>query len=621
MRHFLAFVWLRWRLLANRLKRLGTANAVLLAVAAVGAVPLALGLGALGYAAGAFFLRGVAPAKLMYVWDVAVMVFLFMWMLGVLVELQRSEPVSLQKFLHLPVSLGSAFFLNYLSSLLSLALLLFLPASLGLIVGLVRTRGPMMLLSLPLLGALVYMITALTYHFQGWLASMIANPRRRRTVIVLVTVVFILVFQLPNLVNLTQSRDRGNQNDPLQNEERDEEAKLDSALASGQISEEEHSQERDNLHRRFATLRAQSQQQQVQRVEHAISLANLVLPIGWLPLGAKALAEGKALPALGGTLGLLLIGTASMWRAYRSTLRMYVGRAHTRPRAHAPVSRPEPEEAAPTGALATPVIKGNSLEKQLPFVSEHASAIAVAGFRSLLRAPEAKLLLITPVIMVIIFVGSTRSRSSEIPEMVRPLMAFGGMGMILLSLIQVIGNQFGFDRSGFRVFVLCPARRRDILLGKNLSVAPFALILALIVASAVEISAPMHWDYLLAMLPIFAAMYVVFCIFANWLSIFVPLPIAAGTLKPSNVTLVPGLLHVAFVFLFFPVMAILLSPIVAKLVLEQLGFGANIPICLLLSLVECAFILWLYRLVLRSQGRTLQSREKRILQVVTKTGV
>jgi len=26
MRHFLAFVWLRWRLLVNRLKRGGTAN-------------------------------------------------------------------------------------------------------------------------------------------------------------------------------------------------------------------------------------------------------------------------------------------------------------------------------------------------------------------------------------------------------------------------------------------------------------------------------------------------------------------------------------------------------------------------------------------------------------------
>ena len=36
---------------------------------------------------------------------------------------------------------------------------------------------------------------------------------------------------------------------------------------------------------------------------------NLVLPPGWLPLGAAALAEGDALPALLGTLGLGLIGS------------------------------------------------------------------------------------------------------------------------------------------------------------------------------------------------------------------------------------------------------------------------------------------------------------------------
>ena len=39
------------------------------------------------------------------------------------------------------------------------------------------------------------------------------------------------------------------------------------------------------------------------------------------------------------------------------------------------------------------------------------------------------------------------------PEAVRPLMAFGGIAMMFLTLIQLLGNQFGFDRGGFRVFV------------------------------------------------------------------------------------------------------------------------------------------------------------------------
>ena len=45
------------------------------------------------------------------------------------------------------------------------------------------------------------MVTALTYQFQGWLASLMSNPRRRRTVIVVATAVFVLIFQLPNLLN------------------------------------------------------------------------------------------------------------------------------------------------------------------------------------------------------------------------------------------------------------------------------------------------------------------------------------------------------------------------------------------------------------------------------------
>ena len=45
--------------------------------------------------------------------------------------------------------------------------------------------------------------------------------------------------------------------------------------------------------------------------------ANATAPPGWLPFGAMTLAEGNVLPALLGTVGLTLIGAASLWRAYR----------------------------------------------------------------------------------------------------------------------------------------------------------------------------------------------------------------------------------------------------------------------------------------------------------------
>ena len=45
------------------------------------------------------------------------------------------------------------------------------------------------------------MVTALTYQLQGWLASLMSNPRRRRTIIMIITASFILLSQLPNLFN------------------------------------------------------------------------------------------------------------------------------------------------------------------------------------------------------------------------------------------------------------------------------------------------------------------------------------------------------------------------------------------------------------------------------------
>src|SRR5262249_60906359 len=104
-------------------------------------------------------------------------------------ELHRSGRLWLSRFSPLPVSLSGVFVLNYLSSLLSLTLVLLLPAMLGLTFGLLFGRGLAMLPLLPLLLAFLLMVTAVSYQFQGWLASLMVNKRRPRTILVLVTLV------------------------------------------------------------------------------------------------------------------------------------------------------------------------------------------------------------------------------------------------------------------------------------------------------------------------------------------------------------------------------------------------------------------------------------------------
>ena len=126
--HLWTFLWLRWRLFANQMRRAGAVNAVLTSFMAVAALFVAAALFLIFFFVGLLALPTVDPSVLLYVWDGLVMAFLFTWSVGLLVQLQRSEVLSLDKFLHLPVSLSGAFFINYLSSLATLSMVVFLPA-------------------------------------------------------------------------------------------------------------------------------------------------------------------------------------------------------------------------------------------------------------------------------------------------------------------------------------------------------------------------------------------------------------------------------------------------------------------------------------------------------------
>src|SRR5437667_10221069 len=198
--HFRAILWLRWWIWFNQLKRGGKVQLVIMAFFLVIALLAGIGFFFAGFVIGGLGLAQAPPIIQMAVWDGLVVIFLFSWTAGVVAELQRSESLSLEKLLHLPVSLTGAFLINYLATLVSLSMIVFLPAMTGLSLGLVFAKGPAMLLLLPLLAALVVAVTALTYQFQGWLASLMVNKRRRRTVIAVVTLVFVLFAQLPNLV-------------------------------------------------------------------------------------------------------------------------------------------------------------------------------------------------------------------------------------------------------------------------------------------------------------------------------------------------------------------------------------------------------------------------------------
>jgi hypothetical protein len=411
------------------------------------------------------------------------------------------------------------------------------------------------------------------------------NKRRRRTIVTLLTVSVVLIFQLPNL--LTFGRFGG----PPPKAVQEERSKADRLLASHRIDRAEYERQIDLIGKRYGVQNRRSGAERLEDVERYGRLVNMIVPVGWLPYGALTSVEGRILPSLLAAFGLALIGMASLKRSYATTMRLYTGTFTSRK------PRPVTAEVRQEHVVSLPAV---FMEKQIPWISEQASAITAACFRSLVRAPEAKMMLLTPIIFLLVF-GSTFLRVHSNPsELLRPIMAAAVMGMILLGLTQLAGNQFGFDRNGFRVFVLAGASRKDILLGKNLALLPFAMGLGTIGTCVLQIAYPMQIDHFMAAMVQMVSMYLIFCFVMNFLSILAPVAIASGSLRPARPKGMSILIHLGFFFFILP--------IALGTTLIPLGFEflfPYLPVYFLLTLAEFAIVVHLYPLALGLQSRIL----------------
>lgn len=610
--HLKAFLWLRWRLRVNQFRKAGPVNAVFFAIFAVFCLIAAVGLFITGTLVGLLAFRTAPAYAVMFTWDgiVAAVLFSRNWMIGLVTDLQRSEALSLDRFLHLPVSLSGAFLINYVSSLFSITLIVFVPGVIGMILGMSVSRFPLMLLQLPLLAAGLFALTAITYQFQGWLASLMANPRRRRTIIVLITVLitgtFILIAQAPNLINIVRPWEKLETTNARRLER---EQALNKEAATTKMPPAEYGRRMKEINDQSLREQEEARQQTGEKVLRTGHLLNVVLPPGWLALGAERLAEDNVLPALLGTLGLSLFGALSLWQAYRTTLRLYTGQYTSKERKVAAVKAPAPPPD-PSRVLM--------VERRLPWLNEAVSAVATAGFRSLTRAPEAKMAFLAPVIMVVVMGGIIASSSGDPHSALRPLIAFGAAMMIqFIAGLQLLANQFGYDRAGFRAYVLSPLPRRDILIGKNLAVAPLVLGLGLSGFVVVGAVFPMRIDHYPAVLAQILSTYLVLCMLCNLLAILTPIALAPGSLQPAKVKATPVLMQMLMMMLLPVAVIPILAPHGLEVLLDQLDIVKGVPISLPLSLVVLVLVGLLYRWVLGLEGALLAAREQKVLEVVT----
>jgi hypothetical protein len=436
-----------------------------------------------------------------------------------------------------------------------------------------------MLLMIPLALSMVLMITAWTYYLRGWLATLMSNPRRRRTVIMVLTASFILLVQAPNLYfNVFLNLNRPSK-------------------AEKKLETKEQKAARDA-----------AEEESVMKV---LSLQPAVPPL-WVPVGARALAEGRVWPALLGTIGCLAIGGLGLRRAYRSTLRFYHGESGGKASAVPKTARVVPVSGRSEAARSLLV------ERRLPGVPEQSAALAFATLQSMLRAPEVKMALGTSFIVTLVVAAPLLARGvSKLPEMARPFVATGVVIFALFLLVGFLANQFGFDRDGFRALILSPVERRLILIGKNLASLSIGAISSLVLLTIVTIWLRVSPVVFLATVFQLIAALVVAGIGGNLLSILVPYRIQPGSMKPTKM---PGLSMLVLVVcqLAFPLLMspVFLPPLIGML-WERFGGPPAAVVNLLLSGLLAAIAVFVYWQTLVPLGRLLHRRETKILGIVT----
>ncbi len=581
---FKTIAWLRWRLARNQWARGKNIGAALAAIATIVAGMSGLMAFCVGIVGGIY---GMGKASLPVFWGVwlgASGIFLFLWTIGLLAELQRSEMIDLQKLMHLPVRLGQVFTINYIVSHLSTGFIITFPAIMGLVIGTVFSCGAIMILLLPLATGMIFMVTAWTYCLRGWLSTLMSNPRKRRTVTTMIMFFFILISQGPNLYfNVMRRSMHVNYS-------------KDPAVMKSQLEAQKSA-----THQKLDALKA----------------AQMYFPPLWLAWGAQELKDGNVLPAIGGAAGCWLLAALGLRRAYTGTLKYYRGDSKTG--ATAMSSMPANTSSAPKISTGPPVKASmGMMEWKPPFVPEQSAALGLATFRSMLRAPEVKMQWGSSMLATIVIgVSFAFRRNTNVPEAGLPFVATGAMVFAMFMLVQFFSNQFGFDRDGFRAYVLSPVDRRLILLGKNLACLPAGLAYGLIILGL------LMYGVSLSPLAAGAAVFQLLTLLmlagmvGNLLSIWMPYKIQAGSMKPTKM---PGLTMLVMMLchLFFP---IAMAPVFIPPLAAFLWHSAGMPLAAFVNMGFSALLAtgvavgYWYSLI--PLGRLLRRREIKILNTVT----
>ena len=533
------------------------------------------------------------PYAALLAWNALCGFFLFLWLIGLANEIVRGDGLSLQRLMHLPISPASVFAFNFFLTWINLPILFFLASALGMAMGHCVIEGVWGLWRLIPILSYTLMVTAITSHLQGKVIVLIANPKTRK----------FLMTAVPILLSL-----------------------IGIAISMSSLYVRRLGQGGDVL---FWT-----------------GILDIAIPFLWLAdifsgrsiLGTSILGPWSLiwLPCM------WLIAAWSLRANYRLTKRYYQNGFDLQAATSGNLL-PASETSEPrSDSTYVPAPGALWIERTFLGLSPAASAIAAITWTFFWRSPQLKLAMLLPLLqpffLLLLFSQKPWDRSKEMPPaaVVEPatpqtpdagprsgtqyqgfyLLAFSVFSTFLGSTVAC--NIFGFDRSGFRFWVLCALPRSEILRGRNWI---FGVMISAIAMVVILIS-NMIWNYswlraFEALLAFFAYLPL-YLVLVNIISILAPFPLAAQGFQPKEFTWKSLVLNLGLSLLIPVIMGLTSIPWAIEWGLHwSLPASEKLPVALLLMpiLVGCTF--WLYEQLLQIVGDLLQSREKSLLEVVT----
>ena len=189
------------------------------------------------------------------------------------------------------------------------------------------------------------------------------------------------------------------------------------------------------------------------------------------------------------------------------------------------------------------------------------------------------------------------------------------LGFLIMMAFNLFSNVFGQDGNGFRAVVLAGVPPRELLLGKNLALLPYALVVGSVMIAILQWVHPVPASHVLANVVQLFILYLVGCMLGNSCSIRMPWPMSPTSMGMRNATATSFL--ASFLILLLLVVAIV--PLALPIWVEKwfAQGGSAIPVYLIFSLIEFALVWYIYRRSLASKGRLLTERIENVLERVT----